>query len=178
MTKEELEAIAENRISDKNCPVTMDHVNIAKDIFGKDVATMKGKSTRPKSPRVVEDYIEIPDEFKSQQQNIVLCIDIMYVNGLCMLTTIDKNIWFRALVPLNNRELEELYREIDVVLHKYNGSGYQVAKINCDREFKKVINVVKDEWKVKMNYTGTDEHMPEAERNNRTIAEWIRVAYH
>ena len=29
-----------------------------------------------------------------------------------------------------------------------------------------------------MNYTGTNEYVPEAERNNRTIAERIRVAYH
>ncbi|WP_427962016.1 hypothetical protein [Acidithiobacillus sp.] len=29
-----------------------------------------------------------------------------------------------------------------------------------------------------MNYTTTDEHVPEAERNNRTIAERIRFAYH
>ncbi|MGC8528515.1 hypothetical protein, partial [Acidiphilium sp.] len=28
-----------------------------------------------------------------------------------------------------------------------------------------------------MNYTTTDEHVPEAERNNRTIAERIRCAY-
>ena len=37
---------------------------------------------------------------------------------------------------------------------------------------------IKDELGVTMNYTGTDEHVPEAERNNQTIAECIRVAYH
>jgi hypothetical protein len=37
---------------------------------------------------------------------------------------------------------------------------------------------VKDDLDVDMNYTATDEHVPEAERNNRTIAERIRAAYH
>ena len=37
---------------------------------------------------------------------------------------------------------------------------------------------IKDELGVSMNYTGTDEHVPEVERNNLTIAERIRVAYH
>ena len=37
---------------------------------------------------------------------------------------------------------------------------------------------VEDELSVKMNYTATGEHVPEAERNNRTIGERIRTAYH
>ena len=37
---------------------------------------------------------------------------------------------------------------------------------------------IKDELGVSMNYTGTDEHVPEAECNNHTIAKRIRVAYH
>ena len=39
----------------KNCPVTIEHINIAEKIFGPDIATQKGKSTRPKSPWVVDD---------------------------------------------------------------------------------------------------------------------------
>jgi hypothetical protein len=30
----------------KNCPVTTEDVNIAKKIFGKDISSLKGKSTR------------------------------------------------------------------------------------------------------------------------------------
>ncbi|MGC9213443.1 MAG: hypothetical protein ACP5F2_08285 [Athalassotoga sp.] len=41
-----------------------------------------------------------------------------------------------------------------------------------------MMDQVKDELDVDMNYTTTDEHVPEAERNNRTIAERIRCAYH
>ena len=37
---------------------------------------------------------------------------------------------------------------------------------------------VKDELDVDMNYTSQGEHVPEAERNNRTIGERIRAAYH
>src|SRR5210317_2332452 len=32
----------------KNCPVTMEDVNIAEQIYGPDIATMKGKTTRKK----------------------------------------------------------------------------------------------------------------------------------
>jgi len=37
---------------------------------------------------------------------------------------------------------------------------------------------VADELSVEMNYTTTDEHVPEAERNNRTIQERIHATYH
>jgi hypothetical protein len=50
--------------------------------------------------------------------------------------------------------------------------------INCDQEFKVLMDPVKDDLDVTMNYTATDEHIPEAERNNRTIAERIRATYH
>ena len=35
----------------RNCPVEVDDVNLANAIFGKDVPTLKGKSTRPKTKK-------------------------------------------------------------------------------------------------------------------------------
>ena len=127
----------------KNCPVTVEHVNLAEKIFGADVATKKGKSTRPKSPRVVNDLIEIPKEIKENNNKLVLCIDNMFVNNIPMFTSIDKTVRFRALVPLNGRNSEELFRALDVVLRKYNGAGYEIEQINCDREFKKIMDEIK-----------------------------------
>ena len=37
---------------------------------------------------------------------------------------------------------------------------------------------IKDKLDIDMNYTSGDEHVPEAERNNRMIGERIRAAYH
>ena len=37
---------------------------------------------------------------------------------------------------------------------------------------------VQDDLDVVMNYTNASNHVPEAERNNRTIKERIRAAYH
>ncbi|MGC8466570.1 MAG: hypothetical protein ACP5O0_11715, partial [Acidimicrobiales bacterium] len=54
---------------------------------------------------------------------------------------------------------------------------HNIETILCDQEFKPLMDLVKDELNVSMNYTTTDEHVPEAERNNRTIAERIRCAY-
>ena len=41
-----------------------------------------------------------------------------------------------------------------------------------------MLEKVSDELDIEMNYATTDEHVPEAERNNRTIKERIRATYH
>ena len=46
----------------QNCPVTVNDVNLAEKIFGPDVSSLKGRSTRPKPNQVVDDKIEIPTE--------------------------------------------------------------------------------------------------------------------
>jgi hypothetical protein len=51
----------------KNNPVTMDDVDIAEKIFGPDIATLKGKTTRRTPVPVIEDRIEIPRELVAAQ---------------------------------------------------------------------------------------------------------------
>lgn len=90
-----------------------------------------------------------------------------------MLTAIDKSIRYRSLVPLVNRTAEELYIAIDKVFRFYNAAGIFIAKTQCDQEFKPLMDQVKDDLDMTMNYTTTGEHETVAERNNRTIGERI-----
>ena len=70
----------------KNNPVTSDDANIAEKIFIKDVAHLKGSSTR-KTPDVIDSSkIEIPREIEHQCDDLTLFIDLFFVNGLPMLT--------------------------------------------------------------------------------------------
>ena len=50
--------------------------------------------------------------------------------------------------------------------------------MQCDREYAAMMDAVSDELDVRMNYTNAQDHVPQAERNNRTIKERIRTAYH
>ena len=162
----------------KNCPVTIEDINIAEKIFGADIGALKGKTTRRRPTPVKDDLVEVPPELIEQHHDLIFCMDVMYVNGMPMLTGIDRSVKHRSLVPLDDRKAIELYRGLDSIFRFYNGRGFLLKDINCDREFKPLMEEVADELDVKMNYTSKGEHVPEAERNNRTIGERIRATYH
>ena len=68
------------------------------------MATFKGKSTRPKHKPVIEDWIELPREIMSKHAEVELCMDIMFINGVKLMTAIDRTIRFRSVVPVQSRE--------------------------------------------------------------------------
>jgi hypothetical protein len=162
----------------KNCPVTVEDVNIADKIFGPDMSSLKGKSVRQKPKPVRKDLIEIPKELIEQHKDIELCMDTMYVNECGMLTAIDKTLKYRSLVPMDTKQHDEYYRAIEEILRQYNNAGFIIKTIHCDGEYRGMMDKVKDNLDVTMNFTNAQDHVPEAERNNRTIKERIRASYH
>ena len=74
----------------KNCPITVEDVNNAEKIFGKDVAAMKGKLTRKKPNPIRVEVVEFPPEIIEQIRDLILSLDIFYVNNIPMMTSIDR----------------------------------------------------------------------------------------
>jgi hypothetical protein len=134
--------------------VTAEDVNIAEKIFGADIGALKGKNTRSRPTPVKDDLVEIPPELLIEQhQELILCMDNMYVNRIPMMTSINQSIIFRSLVPLESRVASELYCALDVILRAYNRRGYQIKTINCDGKFRTLMNEVHDNLDIDMNYT-------------------------
>ena len=87
----------------KNCPITVDDVNNAEKIFGKDVAAMKGKLTRKKPNPIRVEVVEFLPEIIEQIRDLILSLDIFCVNNIPMMSSIDRTIRYRSVVPLENR---------------------------------------------------------------------------
>ena len=51
-----------------------------------------------------------------------------------------------------------------------------IRRIHCDGEYRSMMDKVKDDLDAEMNYANAQDHVPEAERNNRTIKERVRAA--
>ena len=63
------------------------YIDLAKKVYGTDVAFLKGKTFHQSTAPVVNEFIEIPREVIASQYNIDLCIDTMFLNVLALLTT-------------------------------------------------------------------------------------------
>ena len=162
----------------KNCPVTTEHVDRANDIYGLPIAALKGKATRSKSAIMSKDIIEIPEEIYMKNHKLQLCIDIVYINGMTFLVSIDKEIKFRSIVHLMKRIKGLLYEGLDKIIKVYNSAGFRIKVIHADNEFRSLLEDVQDNMDIHFNYTNADEHEPYIERNNRTIKERCRTVYH
>ena len=65
-------------------------------LYGPDIPTIKGKTTRQCPHKLVSDVVSIPHELHDTQHNVCLYIDMMYINGMPFLATILKNIKYHT----------------------------------------------------------------------------------
>ena len=105
-----------------NLPITVGDIDKDENIFGPDVSTLKGRIMIQRKKVIVDFFIEITIELIGNNQQLILYIDIMFINKQALLPKIDKYIWFIGLVPLSNRTKEECYRDLGVIMRHYNKS--------------------------------------------------------
>ena len=76
--------------------VTESDVKLMEHLFGPNIPTVKGKTTRCHPHELVSNMVSIPHELCDAQCNVCFYIDIMYINGIPSLTTISKNIKYHT----------------------------------------------------------------------------------
>ena len=115
-------AVAAGYIDD--CPVTVEDIKIAEDIFGPDIHRLKGATTRKRPYRVTEDYIEIPPELFEVHKNVTVGIDFFYVNGELFFVTVSRNIKFCTVENVNSTNIELCVECLKSVRKSYNKRGF------------------------------------------------------
>jgi len=160
----------------KNNPCLSDNITRAKKIFE---PAVKGASVRPHPPRIrVEDITQIPKEIYETHSSVEMSVDLLYISGMPMLTAIDHVIKFQSLIPLQSRNAENLYSALDKVIRVCNKATIAIDPIHADDEFCSLMEKAADNLDCTFLYASQGEHVPVAERNNRTIADHIRIALH
>lgn len=105
-------------------------------------------------------------------------MDIMFINQQAMLTAVDKVIKYRSLIPLDNRKKGEVLKALGVIVRHYNRAVFSINIIECDGEFKSMMDEIMGKLNIDVNYEKPIDHVPEAERNNRVIKERFSISYH
>ena len=111
----------------KNCPVTIEDIKVAEDIFGKNIYALKGKTTQ-KLPYPIEiNYVEVPRELLRLHKDVTLSADIFFVQGQPFFVTLSRKIKFYTLECLSNMKKSSLINACDNMINTYSQCGFKVT---------------------------------------------------
>ena len=127
-----------------NCPVSVDNVNTAEDVFGKDIFALKGKTTRQSPFAVTIDTIDIPPEMVKLHNDIFLGIDIFCANGLAFFITASSKIKLVTTEEIRSKNMKTTLACIKSVVKLHNKRKLCVAMIAGDDKFDPLKNILKE----------------------------------
>ena len=76
-----LKTIIETNVIQDN-PITESDIKLMECLYGPDIPTIKGKTTRQHPHKLVSNVVSIPHKLHDTQHDVCLYIDIMYVYGM------------------------------------------------------------------------------------------------
>jgi hypothetical protein len=159
-----------------NCPITREDIKVAEDIFGPDLGSLKGKTTRRAPNLVRPEFIELPSDLKEAHKNVTLCVDIMFINKLPFLVSCSRSIKFGTAELLENGEKKSILNALKKVISIYQRRGLKVQFMLMDGEFEPLRDDI-IALGITLNTAANDEHVGDIERYIRTVKERVRCIY-
>jgi hypothetical protein len=66
----------------KDCPMTIQDINVAMQIWGKNIDVLKGKTTQSKTHPVARDYVKVPKELLKLHKEVLMTTEIFFGNKI------------------------------------------------------------------------------------------------
>ncbi|NBR23750.1 MAG: hypothetical protein EBU08_08270, partial [Micrococcales bacterium] len=154
-----------------NCPVTIADLNRALEIYGPDVGILKGKTVSTK-PRIAKVEL-IP---KALNSAIVLCVDLMFANGICFLMSLSERLNLTMTKYLRDRSSETVKDALTGMINFYKTENFSVKVVKSDGEGSlRSLEGYLNSLGITVNFTGKNQHVPQIERKLRVIKERVRA---
>ena len=116
--------------------MTPDDAKRALNIYGPDVATLKGKMAKKQNSGIPNyQATPLPAPIIAQYNNVRLFIDIFWVNSSPCFHTISEWIKFCTVAAIKNRTRRTLHMETQVIINMYEARGFNVTRVVEDQEF-------------------------------------------
>jgi hypothetical protein len=157
------------------CPVTAKDISRAIKIYGPDLAAIRGKSRKLKITSSPIEYL--PREVSS---NLILNVDIMFVNSLAFLISVSTPLGLTIVNELGRnkgaRSLASVSLALLEQLHTYASKKINITTIRADNEgsiaaMKSILN----EKGITLNPSGAGSHVPDIERKIQEVKQRVRA---
>jgi hypothetical protein len=160
----------------KYCPVAIQDIDMALKIWGKNIAALKGKTTRSKSIPVARDYVKVPMELMKLHKEVLLTTDIFFVNKIPFFLTLSRKICFTAVNHLADRTVPQIFKAFKEMYQYYLQCGSHIKTVHADGEFAPLKPLIESMPGGPMvNLARANEHVPEIERRIRVVKERCRA---
>ena len=158
----------------KRCDVEQDDINRASKIYGANLGSLKGKTPARTNTSVVATVDRPPESILDEYKQVILAVDIMFINKIPFLVTKSRDLQFGTVEQLENRQAPTFIAAIRDVVALYKARHFKVSTILADMEFACINNEFPN---IHVDICGVDDHIPEVERYIRTLKDRTRSQY-
>jgi hypothetical protein len=163
----------------KDCPVTIQDIDVARKIWGKNISALKGKTTRSKTHPVARDYVKVPKELLKLHKEVFMATDIFFMNKIPFFLTLSWKICFTALNHLADRTVSQIFKAFKEMYQYYLQRGFHITTVHADDEFAPLNILIEDmPGGPVVNFASANEHVPGIERRIRVVKERCRATRH
>jgi hypothetical protein len=156
----------------KDCPVTVEYIDVARKIWGKNIAALKGKTTRIKSIPVARDYVKVPMELMKLHREVFLTTDIFFVNKIPFFLTLSSKICFTVVNHLADRMVPQIFKAFKEMYQYYLQRGFHIKTVIANGEFAPLGPLIEYMPGGPMvNLASANEHVTDIERIIRVVKE-------
>jgi hypothetical protein len=163
----------------KDFPVTVQDVDVAVKIWGKNIAVLKGKTKRIKTNPLARDYVKVPMELLKLHKEVFMTTDIFFMNNIQFLLTFSCKICFTAVNHFADRTVPQIFKAFKEMYQHYLQRGFHGTTVHADGKFtplEPLIESMPDGTLV--NLVSVNEHVPEIERRSRVVKERFQATRH
>jgi Reverse transcriptase (RNA-dependent DNA polymerase) len=154
-----------------NCPVGTADIAAAQDIYGPNVASIRGKTVHRSNSHIQTGVDEVPPEIMSVHREVTLAVDIMFINAIPFMVTVSRKLKFGTVHNIPDRQIPTILKSIREVISIYTARGFRVTTILADPEFSPIEHSIPGTL---VDCCGENEHVPEVERYIRFIKDRVR----
>jgi hypothetical protein len=159
--------------------VTVQDVDVAHAIWGKNIASLKGKTTRKKPIHVAGDLMKVPKELLSLHKDVYLTADLFFVNEIAFLISLSRKIEFTTSSHVANRQAKTIFATFKPIFAFYAKRGFHISILGVDDEFAALQADIQGlPGGPRVNLATASEHVPKIERRIRVVKERCRAVRH